>query len=200
MTNSFKVIILLLTFNSVIMAKDKKEKGFEVSREISINVSSEKLWEIIGPGFEDAFLWSSTVDHSVGKGQAEFEGATCSDRVCDLNAKGFDKISEKLIKYSDQDMNLAYEVYEGMPSFITTAKNDWTVVEIDANHSKLVMNAEFKVKGLMGTLMKGMMKRKMEKLLDVVLNDAKVYAETGSQSEIKKERVDKLAKKSKLAA
>lgn len=196
----FKTLILLLTVNLTIMANEKSQKGFEISKELTINVSAQKLWQLVGIEFEDAYLWASSVDHSVGKGKAEFEGATCSERYCDLNAKGFSKISEKIIKYNDTEMNFAYQVMEGMPSFVTRAANDWKVVAINNTQSKLIMKAEFEVKGLMGSMMKGMMKKKMGKLLDIVLNDAKVYVTTGKPSKIKQERIEQVSKKTKTAA
>ena len=49
----------------------------------------------------------------------------------------------------------------------------------------------------MGALMKGTMKKKMNKTLDVILVDAKVYAETGNISESKATRVAQLAEKKK---
>jgi len=87
-----------------------------------------------------------------------------------------------------------------MPRFVTHAENDWTVVPIDSNQSKLVMKAKFEMKGLMGILMKGAMKKKMNKTLDVILIDAKVYAETGKISKAKATRLAQLAKKKKKKA
>lgn len=188
--------IALFTLNTNTMA----QKGFKLEREITINVSADELWNMVGPGFVEVYRWSSNVDHAQGSGTPEFEGAVCSERSCDLNVKGFSSISEILIKYNAQQMNLAYEVKSGMPSFVTKAANDWTVISIDDTHSKLVMKAEFQSKGLMGALMNGMMEKKMRQTLDTVLNDAKVFAETGQQSEAKKERVAQLAKKTKQAA
>ena len=97
-------------------------------------------------------------------------------------------------------MNLAYRVNEGMPGFVTKAVSDWTVVDLGNNKSKLVMKAQFGSKGLMGSMMNGMMKKKMNQTLDTVLNDAKVYAETGNVSMAKKERVAHLEKKQKKMA
>lgn len=171
------------------------KKGFEVQKEITINISADQLWEMVGPGFIDVYKWSSNVDHATGGGEAEFEGAVCSERFCDVNVKGFSKISEKLIKYNESDMSLAYEVVDGMPGFVTRAMNDWTVVPINENSSKLIMKAEFGSKGLMGSLMNGMMEKKMNRTLETVLNDAKTYAETGKTSLAKQERMKKLAKK-----
>jgi len=193
MKNLLSLCFILLTLNSGIMA----QKGFNVEKEMTINVPASELWEMVGPGFVEVYKWASNVDHAEGKGMSSFEGAVCSERFCDVNVKGFSKISEKLTNYNQDKMNLAYVVNTGMPGFITHAENDWTVVPIDANRSKLVMKANFKMKGLMGTLMKGVMAKKMNQTLQVILNDAKVYAETGKISENKATRVAQLAKKKK---
>jgi hypothetical protein len=68
---------------------------------------------------------------------------------------------------------------------MVTAVNDWSVVPIDANSSKLVMKAGMRVKGLMGAMLKGKMEKNLNKLLVVLLNDVKVYLETGPVSEVK---------------
>lgn len=176
------------------------QQGFTVEKEIIVDVSAAELWEMVGPGFVEVYKWSSNVDHAEGSGTPEFEGAVCSERSCNVNVKGFDKINEELTKYNAEQMNLAYAVLEGMPGFVTKAANDWTVVAIDENHSKLVMKAEFESKGLMGKMMNGMMRKKMEKTLDTVLNDAKVFAETGQVSQEKADRMAELERKNKKAA
>lgn len=176
------------------------QKGFEVQKEITINVSADQLWTMVGPGFIDVHKWASNVDHATGGGSPEFEGAVCSERFCDVDVKGFSKISEKLTNYSEKNMNLAYEVREGMPGFITKAVNDWTVVPVNDTQSKLVMKAEFGSKGFMGWLTRGMMEKKMNSLLDTVLNDAKIYAETGNVSSSKEKRMAELSRKMKKAA
>lgn len=176
------------------------QQAFTIEQDIVINVSAEKLWEMVGPGFVEVYKWSSNVDHAEGAGTPEFAGAVCSERFCDVNVKGFNKISEELTKYDEQNMNLAYAVKEGMPGFVTKAVNDWTVVSVGEGQSKLVMKAQFESKGMMGAMMKGTMRKKMEALLITVLNDAKVYAETGKVSQTKADRIATLESKRKKAA
>lgn len=176
------------------------QKGFEVQKGMVINVSADELWKMVGPGFIDVYKWSSNVDHAEGKGTPEFDGAVCNERYCDVNVKGFSSISEKITKYDESGKTLAYAIVEGMPGFVTKAVNDWTVVPINKTQSRLVMKAEFRVKGLMGTLMKGMMEKKMNETLETVLNDAKIFAETGKISEEKVQRKMVLQKKMKKAA
>lgn len=173
---------------------------FKVAKEITIDVSAEQLWEMVGPGFIEVYKWSSNVDHATGSGKSEFEGAVCSDRSCDLNVKGFNKISEKLTKYDQANMKLAYIVNDGMPGFVEKAQNEWTVEALGPNRSKLTMQAEFGTKGLMGYLMNGMMKKQMNQTLDTVLGDAKVYAETGKPSKAKLERMAVVNSKLQKAA
>ena len=191
MKNAIKALVLLLTINTGIMA----QKGFTLEKEIVINVSEDQLWDMIGPGFIDVYKWSSNVDHAEGKGQSEFEGAVCNERFCDVNVTGFSKISEELTIYDASKKTLAYAVKDGMPGFVTKAVNQWTVVRVDDSHAKLVMKAEFGSKGLMGSMMNGMMKKKMGTTLETVLNDAKIYAETGQVSQAKQDRMNQLQKK-----
>lgn len=168
---------------------------FQVEKELTINVPAAELWEMVGPGFVEVYKWSSNVDHATGQGTSPFEGAACDERFCDVNVKGFNKISEKLTKYDPANRNLAYVVNSGMPGFIDHAENDWTVVSLSPHQSKLVMKGKFSVKGLMGILMRGAMEKNMHKTLETVLNDAKVYAETGQVSPAKATRMAQLAKK-----
>lgn len=176
------------------------EKGFVISKEIIINVPAEKLWEMVGPGFVEVYKWSSNVDHASGKGTGQFEGAVCEERFCDVNVSGFSKISEVLTQYDDTKMNLAYQVNSGMPSFVSKAVNDWTVIPMEGGRSKLVMKATFATKGIMGFLMNGMLKKNLTQTLETILLDAKIYAETGRVSEAKAKRIEKLKKKGVLAA
>ena len=186
-----KTTLISHMFESTTMA----QQGFDVSRDITINVSAAELWKMVGPGFVEVYKWSSNVDHATGGGTPEFEGAICSERFCDVNVKGFDKISEKLTKYDEGKMNLAYEVTDGMPGFVTRAVNDWTVVPVNKSQSRLVMKAECRSKGVMGKMMNGMMEKKMSETLETVLMDAKIYAETGEISPAKQERIASLRKK-----
>jgi len=191
MKNLLSVAFIFFSFNSAMMA----QKGFDLRKEITIDVSADQLWEMVGPGFVEVYKWSSNIDYAKGKGTPEFEGAVCNERYCDVNVKGFSSISETLTNYDESNMTLAYEVHEGMPKFITFVENVWTVEPLADGRSKLVMNAKFRMKGLMGSMMKGMMEKKMKDTWTTILNDAKVYAETGLVSVEKAKRMEKLNKK-----
>lgn len=169
------------------------QQGFEIREEMTYKVSADTLWKIVGPGFADVHEWSSNVDFTTGKGLSKIPGAPCSERICDVNVKGFGQVSETLMAYDAEAMSLAYEANLGMPSWVTLAANRWTVQAIDNQTSRLVMEAEFKTQGLMGWMMNGLMNRKLNKTIQTVLLDLKSYVETGKVSRVKQARLDELA-------
>ena len=158
-------------------------------------VSADTLWKLVGPGFAEVHQWASNVDFTTGKGMAKLPGAPCNERVCDVNVKGFGQVSERLEAYNEQTMTLAYEANQGLPGWVTRAANRWTVEAVDADTSRLVMLAEFRTKGLMGWVMNGLMERKMTQTVRTVLQDLKVYIETGKVSANKQARLNELAQK-----
>jgi hypothetical protein len=204
--------LVLLTMNSCTMAQnDKKnkmdenntmstEKGASTvevinsNKEISINISAEKLWEIIGPGFAEYDKWATIVDHAEGKGNSDLEGAPHDERVCSVNngQPGPNEVTEKVLDYSDEGMNLKYEAIQGMPPMMAYATNQMTVVSNSDSTSKLVVNMEWGINGPMNDEMNTMMQGGMTSTMDVFLNDAKVYAETAMLSDSKQLRVAEL--------
>lgn len=178
-----------------ITPKNKKMKTLQIPYESEvINVSADELWKIVGDDFAHVGKWATAVDHSSGSGTPDFEGASCSIRGCDVNAKGFSKVQEKLTEFNPENKSLTYEVTKGMPGFVTKAANRWKIVKVTNHSSKIVMSANMEMKRFMGSLMGGMMKRNLSKLLPQIANDLKVYAETGNISESKKQRLAKLNK------
>lgn len=105
-----------------------------------------------------------------------------------------DEIKETLLRYSDNDMQLAYAATQGLPDMMDNASNVMTVVHISNNKSKIFVNMTWGVKGPLDEQMSKMMNDNMSGLMDVFLNDIKVYAETGKVSEMKQKRLDELAK------
>lgn len=173
----------------------KKIKEVKISKPVTVNVSSDVLWEIIGPGFDEAGKWSTAVDHSAGHGEAKFDGAVCDTRSCDLSAKGFNSVNEKITVYDPSNKTMAFDVIEGMPGFVTYLNNHTVITDLGNGRSKAELQITMHMKPFMGTLMGGMLKKNLNNLIDSALDDLKIYAETGEPSDRKKARMVKLAKK-----
>lgn len=190
------VVLAVTSFNPKVMAqKEKKYKEVQVTMSSDvIHVSADSLWRIVRQ-FDKVGEWFSSIDHAVVAGEPEFAGATCSERTCYVNLKGYSEVLEKLTLFDEEKRELAYELTEGGPGFLLFAGNHWTVSEVGPNQSVLTMHAQMHVKPFMGFLFGGKLKRTIEKSLPEALNELKIFAETGEVSEAKKARMALLKKK-----
>ncbi|MFT5780502.1 MAG: hypothetical protein ACI837_003464 [Crocinitomicaceae bacterium] len=172
-----------------------KHKEVKMTKSLEVNVSAENLWEIIGPGFADAGKWSTAIDHSAGHGEAKFDGATCDTRSCDLSAKGFSSVNERITEYEPSKHTMSFDVYAGMPGFVTYMNNRTVITDLGNGKSKAELSITMHMKPFMGALMGGMLSKNLSNLIDSALDDLKVYVETGKPSDRKTARMNKLAAK-----
>lgn len=154
----------------------------KIVKELIINASIDKAWQILGHEFADAHKWASVVNHSESRG-GSLNGSTCGERGCDISGMG--KTREKLIKYSDADHLLSYTVPEGMPSMVKYATNTWQLTSLGQSKTRLNMEMDVTLGGILGFMMKPMMKMMMGKMAKVTTDDFKYYVETGKPSEAK---------------
>ena len=173
-------ISMLFSFKSSdvggnIFSTTQLSKTMTIEKEIIVNSGIEQAWKVLGTEFADAYKWASAVNHSEGKG-AGFNGATCSERGCDIAGMG--KTEEKLLQFSNENHALSYQV-EGMPSMIRHATNSWQLTTLGQGQTKLQMRMEIQVGGLMGAMMKPMLKMKMSKMGSELVEEFKYYLENG---------------------
>ena len=173
----------------------EKRKEVKMSKSLVVNVSANELWQIIGPGFTEAGIWSTAVDHSVGHGEGKFDGASCDTRSCDLSAKGFSSVNERITEYDANNRTMAFDVIEGMPGFVTYMNNRTVITDLGQGRSKAELQITMQMKPFMGSLLGGMLKKNLSNLIDSALDDLKVYAETGKPSARKQARMKKLLAK-----
>ena len=141
-----------------------KHKEVKMSKSLEVNVSADALWEIFGPGFADAGKWSTAVDHSEGHGEGKFEGAVCDTRSCDLSAKGFSSVNERIVEYDAPSRILSFDVYGGMPGFVTYANNRTVITSVEEGKSKAELTVTMHTKPFMGSLLGGMLKKNLKKM------------------------------------
>lgn len=168
------VIVLFIGFN----AQAKEKKPTTISQEIIIDASIEKSWEVLGPQFENAQLWASSIKHSEALNRESLNGSKCTIRGCAV--AGLGEIKETLLSYSSENHSLSYIVKEGMPKMVKHASNHWQLIDLGNGKTKLKMTIEMKTGGVMGWMMKGMMKGKMKKLSAEVAEEFKYYVENGT--------------------
>ena len=171
----------------------EKRKEVKMSKSVTVNVPANELWQIIGPGFTEAGKWSTAVDHSAGHGEGKFDGATCDTRSCDLSAKGFSSVNERITEYDASNRTMAFDVIEGMPGFVTYMNNRTVITDLGQGRSQAELQITMHMKPFLGGLLGGMLKKNLSNLIDSALDDLKVFAETGKPSGRKQARMKKLA-------
>lgn len=182
-------VVGLTVLNFKGMAQEKKQKIVnEVLTSQIINVSADSLWAICRE-FDKTAQWTSTLKHSYGTGEPQHKGASCSTRICDTSFGKGNQVAEKLILFSDDTKELSYNLIKGAPSFITLANNHWKVFEVASNKSKIEMNITLHMKRFAGFFLGRIITTQMKKQINIVLDELKIYAETGKVSEAKKKQM-----------
>ena len=168
------LLLITITFNSTIMAQQKEK---HINRDLQINAPIEKVWQVIGHEYADAYKWASSLKHSEALDSASMNGSSCTERGCDID--GFGKITEKMLAYSNQEHLLTYEVTDGLPFFVIKMENTWKLYTTSEGKTNVEIRMRMQTKGFMGWLMGGIIKRKTEKLLDESLEELQFYVENG---------------------
>lgn len=172
----FIAIIAILFNGFALYAKDKTP--IIIKQELIINASIAKTWQVLGPEFADAYKWASSIKHSEARNHETMNGSTCTERGCSVSGMG--NIKEKILQYSETEHILSYQVYEVMPKMVKYAANTWKLIDLGNGATKLEMQIEMKTGGFMGSMMKGMMRKKMTKMSKQIAEEFQYYVENGN--------------------
>ena len=145
-----------------------------VHRELTINASADRLWQILGDDYAKVGEWTTQVlssqpnpDLRVGEG-----------RVCVTD--GFGDAKETLTQYDEQKRELAYvATIEKMPFFVKEMANAWRVEPKGESRSIVHMDMNGKLLPVFKQIMTRPMSKQLAKSADLFLRDLKYYAETG---------------------
>lgn len=146
-----------------------------IRRKLSINKPISECWEILGNQYTQIHKWASSVNHSEGDNIQGLNGAACDIRGC--NVEGMGNISEKLLEFDPENHFLAYEIITGLPGIMKLGKNSWKLTSKNAQETEIAMKANVEPKGIIGNLMKPMIKLQFNKMAKTLVEDFKYYVE-----------------------
>ena len=148
----------------------------EIRREILIDSSSEKIWNVIGNRFGDVQDWLSVVKSSkVSNTNKLLEGALCSGRICITN---FGKVTETITHFNEKEKILSYDAKaEKMPFFVKGLENTWKIISIEDGKSKASVTFKMKVVFPFNLFVNFMMKPQMDKTMRLSLEELKYFVE-----------------------
>ncbi len=154
----------------------------------TINAPTDRVWKVVAHGFDQVGDWSSAVASSSRNTDAPTpDGATVGGRVC--ATPGFGDLTEAFTSYSEDDKDFVFEV-DGMPSFITLARNHTTVRPAGADRSEVELEVTIETNAL-GKLMGPIFAIKLKSTLNTFLDELAAYVELG---EVSRKKTKQLAK------
>lgn len=151
----------------------------QLKRELIINVPKNKVWQILGPNFADAYRWASAVDHS----EASFDGvgpdgAPAPGRICETS---FGPIKENILEYDEERHRIAYDaIGEKMPGFVKRMVGRWTVDEAGPSKTAVGITLTVEIAPPFNILMGPLMRLQLGWILTKTVQELRYFAEHGT--------------------
>lgn len=156
--------------------------GIEISKKATIGVGADRLWSILADEFDRVGDWARAVDSSAPHPAAPApEGASVGGRIC--QAPGFGAIDETFVSFDPERRSYAFRAAASkIPSFVRDITNHTSVRAVGPDRSEVTVKVTADTDGLRGTMIKPIMERKFSSTIDELLEDLRIYAETGQVS------------------
>ena len=132
----------------------------QLSTHLRIDAPADQVWDLIGPGFARIGEWATSIQASTAvptmpvPAAATTAGAVSAPvagRACATGVRLVPQITETLVAYDPASRTLSYEA-SGLPAFITTARNTWSVIPAGEHACRVTLSAQFQTLGMLGLL------------------------------------------------
>ena len=132
-----------------------------LSRHFIIAVPADAVWDLVGRRFGRIGDWATaiptstpighTFDQTASSAVSEIVDAPDAGRVCQTGIRLMPQVTETIVAYDDATRTLTYQA-SGLPGFVTTARNTWTVTPLGQRRTRVSLQAQFDTRGLLGAL------------------------------------------------
>jgi len=182
----------------------------ELSTEFVVAAPADAVWDVIGRRFDRIGEWATAIRASTavlppaGSATAQavtrlpvgqiIGGAPVAGRVCTTGVRLVPRVTETLVAYDEANRTLTYEG-SGMPAFVTTAGNTWTVTPLDERRCRVTMQARFVTRGLLGHLGRWAILAQIRRTSRYFADDLRHYVQTGGTSPRKQRQLRRAARR-----
>ncbi len=154
-----------------------------LSNHITVEAPADAVWEVVAHQFDRIGQWATAVPASTAHGGAPSTfGAPVAGRVCRTGVRLVPEVTEAIVAYDEAGRTLTYEAITGMPAFVTAARNRWRVTALDERRTRIAVEAQFEVRGVLGRLARWWILRQVGRTGRHLLDDLKHYVEHGAPS------------------
>lgn len=142
-----------------------------VERQVTINASADKVWDIVGTKFNDIAKWASFVYESHGNPDLEpGEG-----RVCETQ---FGPVVENMKAFDATQRTLTHTILgQSTPPFMKDILNIWKIEPQGEGQSLITFGIEARVLPPFKQLLSGRLKKRFGKQAEGYINELKYFAE-----------------------
>ena len=150
----------------------------QFSKQVTVNASAEKIWEVAAREFANIGVWATAVSHSVANNElASVNNSPVGGRLCDTS---IGKISEEFTAYDDDKQTFSFKgVFDS--KMLQSVTNTTELRSIDENTTEVKITPNIEL-SFIGSLMSPMIRMQLSKLTDQLLDDLKYYVENGKPS------------------
>ncbi|MEQ9300491.1 MAG: SRPBCC family protein [Cyclobacteriaceae bacterium] len=166
---------------------------FEIKKEIAINAPASKVWKVLADDYQHIGNWATMVPQS--EAETDDKGELCG-RVC---TSTMGPLTERISTWNEEEKSLSYELV-GMPAMFKEGSNSWRVKALGEDKSMVYMHGKAGLSSLAGFFMGWMIKSKMSKDMDGLIEDLKYYVEFGKPHPRKTKSQEKWKRKNRNAA
>ena len=150
----------------------------EIAKTATINAPPAKAWDLLGPNYQCAGDWASSVFASRPRpGPPQVDGAPVAGRVCETSLGPF---TETIVGYRPEEMRLSYQATgDKMPGFVRSLTASWALDPVGPGKTRVSMTLVADLAPPFNVLMGWMMRRQFNKVLSESIEEFKHYVETG---------------------
>ncbi|MEM7273719.1 MAG: SRPBCC family protein [Actinomycetota bacterium] len=152
----------------------------DIKETVTIDKPIEEVWRLVVDDFVNSHRWAfGTSTCRAGTADEGF------DRICDTESG---QLRDTITKVDDANHVLEFSV-EGLPFFVRSVVSTWTLEPVADTATRITVGPRIETMPIIGTLAEIPMKRALVKLYPGLLDDLKVYAETGQPSARKRQEL-----------
>jgi hypothetical protein len=149
-----------------------------------VNADADKVWGIFAHGFNDAYKWMASVNHSFAKSNGEsFEGSQSEGRLCELSSDGKGlKASEQFLAYNEENKTATVKIdFLDTPSLFPVKFNTlyFSLKDIDGGKSEMNWKFQSDIKSF-GYLLWPLLRIGFGKFVGDIMGELKFYVENGT--------------------
>ena len=148
----------------------------KIIKELAINKPIDEVWEVLGNQFGDIDKWASLISKSEVSGTPTIDGVSFSIRSTETTGG---PTKQELTSFNPANYSLSYKAIAGTPAFFKAVRASWALTKTDENTTQLILDFEIDFKGI-GGLLSPIVKLKLVKVGDELLEEFKYYVENGN--------------------